>query len=130
MARRPGAQAAFGFLVVILVYNANLRYIASFDRLASSLLPFRILSGHGLTLEEPKGIPPSISYSIVRSRTGSWVSFYPVVTPLLVTPLYVPAAVWVARGGGPEIAGVPLEEVAASVGAAGLGGRLLRRPPR
>lgn len=119
MPRRPGTQALLVFLVAILVYNVNLRYIASFDSLASSLLPFRILSGHGLTLEEPKGIPPSISYSIVRSRTGSWVSFYPVVTPLLVTPLYVPAAVWVARGGDPEIARVLMEKLAASVVAAG-----------
>jgi hypothetical protein len=119
MARRPGVQAALVFLAAILVYNANLRYIASFDSLASSLLPFRILSGHGLTLEELKGVPPSIAYSIVRSRTGSLISFYPVVTPLLVTPLYVPAAVWVARGGDPEIARVLMEKLAASVVAAG-----------
>jgi hypothetical protein len=119
MPRRPGTQARLVFLVGILVYNANLRYIASFDSLASSLLPFRILSGHGLALEEPKGVPPSVSYSIVRSRTGSWVSFYPVVTPLLVTPLYVPAAVWVARGGDPETARVLMEKLAASVMAAG-----------
>jgi hypothetical protein len=119
MPRRPGTQALLVFLVAILVYNANLRYIASFDSLASSLLPFRILSGHGLTLEEPRGIPREIAYSIVRSRTGSWVSFYPVVTPLLVTPLYVPAAVWVARGGNPEIARVLMEKLVASVVAAG-----------
>jgi hypothetical protein len=119
MARRSGVQAALVFLVAIVVYNANLRYIASFDSLASSLLPFRILSGHGLTLEEPRGIPREIAYSIVRSRTGSWVSFYPAVTPLLVTPLYVPAAVWVARGGNPEIARVLMEKLAASIVAAG-----------
>jgi hypothetical protein len=70
MARRPGVQAALVFLVAIVVYNTNLRYIASFDSLASSLLPFRILSGHGLTLEELKGVPPSIANSIERSRTG------------------------------------------------------------
>ena len=119
MPRRPGTQALLVFLVAILVYNANLRYIASFDSLASSLLPFRILSGHGLTLEDLKGVPPSVSYSIVRSRTGSWISFYPVVTPLLVTPLYVPAAAWVARGGDPEIARVLVEKLVASVVAAG-----------
>src|SRR5450830_616929 len=119
MARRPGVQAALVFLVAIVVYNTNLRYIASFDSLASSLLPFRILSGHGLTLEELKGVPPSIAYSIERSRTGAWVSHYPVVTPLLVTPLYVPAAVWVARGGNPEIARVLMEKLVASVVAAG-----------
>ena len=111
MPRRPGTQALLVFLVAFLVYNANLRYIASFDSLASSLLPFRILSGHGLALEELKGVPPSVSYSIVQSRTGSWISFYPVVTPLLVTPLYVPAAAWVARGGDPEIARVLMEKL-------------------
>ena len=119
MPRRPGAQAALVFFVAIVVYNANLRYIASFDSLASSLLPFRILSGHGLTLDELKGVPPSVTYSIVRSRTGSWISFYPVVTPLLVTPLYVPAALWVARGGDAETARVLMEKLAASVVAAG-----------
>ena len=119
MPRRPGAQAALVFFVAIVVYNANLRYIASFDSLASSMLPFRILSGHGLTLDELKGAPPSVTYSIVRSRTGSWISFYPVVTPLLVTPLYVPAAVWVARGGDPETARVLMEKITASVVAAG-----------
>ncbi len=118
MPRRPGTQAALVFLAALVVYNANLRYIASFDSLASSLLPFRILSGHGLALEELKGVPPSVSYSIVRSKTGEWVSFYPLVTPLLVTPLYVPAALWVARGGDAETARVLMEKFAASVIAA------------
>jgi hypothetical protein len=119
MARRPGVQAAVVFAVAFVLYNANLRYLASFDSLASSLLPFRILSGHGLTLEEPKGIPPAVAYSIVRSRTGSFISFYPGVTPLLVTPLYVPAAAWVARGGDLETARVLMEKLAASAVAAG-----------
>lgn len=119
MARRPGVRAALVFAAAFLVYNSNLRYLASFDSLASSLLPFRILGGHGLTLEEPKAIPPAVAYSIVRSRTGPWISFYPVVTPLLVTPLYVPAAAWVARGGSPETARVLMEKLAASAVAAG-----------
>ncbi len=118
-ARRPGVRAALVFAVAFLVFNANLRYVASFDSLASSLLPFRILGGHGLTLEEPKGLPPAVAYSIVRSRTGAWVSFYPVVTPLLVTPLYVPAAAWVARGGQLETARILMEKLAASAVAAG-----------
>jgi hypothetical protein len=119
MARRPGVQAALVFAVAFVLYNANLRYLANFDNLASSLLPFRILSGHGLTLQAPAELPPAVAYSIVRSRTGSWISFYPVVTPLLVTPLYVPAAAWVARGGELETARVLMEKLAASVVAAG-----------
>ncbi|MCM3877895.1 MAG: hypothetical protein NEA02_15935, partial [Thermoanaerobaculia bacterium] len=114
MPRRKGAQAALVFLAALLVYNANLRTIASFDSLASSLLPFRILSGHGLTLEEPRGIPREIAYSIVRGRSGSFVPLYPVVTPLLVTPLYGPAAVLAARGARPDVLRVLMEKLAAS----------------
>jgi hypothetical protein len=94
VAGRRGAdrlRAAVLFLLLLVVYNANLRYIASFDSLAASLLPFRLLEGHGLTLADPSAIPEVARYSIVKSRDGSFVSLYPVVTPLLVTPLYVPA---------------------------------------
>jgi hypothetical protein len=114
---RPGRGLAL-FLLALVVYNANLRYIASYDSLASSLLPFRILSGHGLTLEDPRGIPREISYSIVRGRSGSFVPFFPVVTPLLVTPLYVPVAWLVPRVIDPGVARVLMEKLAASVLAA------------
>lgn len=88
------------FILVALgafaVYNANLRHIASYDSYAASLLPFRLLTGHGLTLEDPGGLPPYVRYSIVTSRDGSFVSLYPVVAPILVTPLYIPAVAWEA----------------------------------
>lgn len=117
MALRPGAQAALVFLAAIVVYNANLRYIASYDSYATSLLPFRLLSGHGLTVD-PSDAESPVAYSVVRSRTGHYVSFFPVVTPLLVTPLYVPIAWLVPRVIDRGVARVLMEKLAASVLAA------------
>jgi hypothetical protein len=109
-------RAALLFVLAFAVYNANLRYTASYDSFATSLIPFRLLTGHGLTLSAADAVP-SVAYSIVRSKTGSFVSFYPVVTALLVTPLYVPAVLW-PWGADPEVARVLMEKIAASVLAA------------
>lgn len=76
MARRPGTQASLVFLAAFLVYNTNLLYIASFDSLASSLLPFRILSGHGLRQQEmetfaDRGVAPlEAAIQVVRGTGG------------------------------------------------------------
>jgi hypothetical protein len=87
-------RAVILFVGLLIVYNANLRHIASFDSLASSLLPFRLLEGEGLTLADPSAAPEFVRYSIVRSRDGSFVSLYPIVTPIIVAPLYVPAVLF------------------------------------
>jgi hypothetical protein len=82
---------AAGLLVFCLaVYNANLRTIGSYDSLAASTIPFQIWWGHGLNLDRFATVPANIGYSMVRSRSGHIVSAYPIVTPLLVTPLYAP----------------------------------------
>jgi hypothetical protein len=60
-------MAAAVFVLALLVYNANLRYIGSYDSYATSLLPFRILAGYGLTLADPSAIPEGLRYSIVRA---------------------------------------------------------------
>ncbi|HTS03156.1 MAG TPA: hypothetical protein VMN04_11570, partial [Thermoanaerobaculia bacterium] len=112
----PRRRAALLFVLALVLYNANLRYTASYDSFATSLIPFRLLSGHGLTLSAGDAGSP-VAYSIVRSRTGSFVSFYPVVTALLVTPLYVPVVLWL-RGGDAGVARVLMEKVAASTLAA------------
>lgn len=88
--------AIAAFLLAFVVYNANLRYIGAYDSLSTALLPFRILAGHGLTLADPSPMPEGIRYSIVRGRDGTWRSFYPVATAVVVTPLYVPAAALIA----------------------------------
>lgn len=91
----PGRVAVLFFLVSLVVFNANLRTTASYDGLAASLIPFGLWHGAGVTLDAHAGnLPPEIGYSIVPSRTGHWVSLYPIVTPLLVSPLYAPT-LWV-----------------------------------
>lgn len=97
-ARRRAAHgwiASLFFLLSWVVYNANLRTPGSYDGLAASLIPFGIWRGDGVLLDRHGGkLPPEVGYSIVRSKTGHWVSLYPIVTPLLVTPLYVPTLWW------------------------------------
>lgn len=104
------------FLLCLFVFNANLRFTGSYDSLASATLPLRLLEGKGLSFEEPSGLLPGTDYSIVRSRQGGWISFYPIVTPLLVTPLYVPAVVWGRAHPftNPDVAFAVMEKVAAS----------------
>jgi hypothetical protein len=115
-----GHTAAAVFVLALLIYNANLRYIGSYDSYSTSLLPFRILAGHGLTLADPSAMPESIRYSIVRARDGEWRSRYPIATPILVTPLYIPAAALVAAGMETDLAFLRLlmDKVVASVLAA------------
>jgi hypothetical protein len=59
-------------------------------------MPFSVWRGDGLRLDRyAAGGPREVYYSIVQSpKTQEWVSAYPVVTPLLVTPLYAPT-LWV-----------------------------------
>lgn len=119
----PGRVAALFFLVSLVVFNANLRTTASFDGLAASLIPFGLWHGEGVTLDAHGGkLPPEIGYSIVRSKHGRWVSLYPIVTPLLVSPLYAPT-LWVPwfRPEDPELGSVVrsvMEKLSASVLAA------------
>ncbi len=118
-ARSSSSLRRFGLvlLAAFLVYNANLRHIASYDSYAAGQLPFRLLTGHGLTLEDPRGLPPYVRYSIVTSRDGSFVSLYPVVGSILVTPLYVPAVALVVLrpGTNRDDLRMVMEKVSASV---------------
>ncbi len=81
------------FLLCLAVYNGNLRYIASYDSLATSLVPSGLWRGDGIHLDRyAQNVPPELRYSFYRSSRGHWIPLYPIVTPLLVTPLYVPTA--------------------------------------
>lgn len=90
---RSTRRAVLLFLLCLLVYNANFRATGSLDSLAAGLIPFGIWQGHGVYLDhQADRFPPGVRYSMILSRQGRWVSLYPIVTPLLVTPLYFPAA--------------------------------------
>jgi len=108
--------------VCFLIYNANLRQIGAGDTVAARHLPLQLLhagsvdlgdatqrfaQGHPLAL--PRNRPANTAgraayfeptpYWLVRTREHRVASFYPIVTPLLVTPLYVPAALWLDAHG-------------------------------
>jgi hypothetical protein len=109
-------------LACLLVYNANLRQIGAADTLPSRYLPLLIWNGGTLDLgddtrlyarghptADPKRRPANDdgkavffepwTYWLVRTQSNQLASLYPVVTPLLVAPLYLPAAVWLDSRG-------------------------------
>ena len=95
-ARRRGdlAVALLLSLVGFLVYNANLRLISSGDNYPARYLPFGILKYHTLYLDPIATITTqgsSFPYWL-QNRYGHTFSSYPVTIPVLVTPLYIPAA--------------------------------------
>ena len=103
-------------LLCLVVYNANLRTIGTGDTLPARYAPLILwhqgafdldanarLVAHGHPIAAaprenlstgPSGkvnaFPPS-AYWITRTHDGRLVSLYPLVAPLLVAPLYVPA---------------------------------------
>jgi 4-amino-4-deoxy-L-arabinose transferase-like glycosyltransferase len=79
------------FALVYLIYNINGRTIGSGDTIPASFLPFSILENHNLYLDQYYNYfnstfqPPYF----VSEIGGHYLSTYPIVTPVLVTPLYV-----------------------------------------
>jgi hypothetical protein len=106
----------------LLVYNANLRLIATGDSYPARFLPFALLA-HGTVYLDPV-LEPAIQrdpepYWIQPTRNGHQASLFPIVTPVLVTPLYAPAVLYLrATGWKPadvERVGVIMEKLAASL---------------
>ncbi|RAI43867.1 hypothetical protein CH341_12115 [Rhodoplanes roseus] len=101
-------------LLCLVVYNANLRSIPAADTYGARYLPFALWKHHTVTLDP---IAPLVAqgrkiarlpgwtnsaYWIVRGRNDHAVSLYPVVTPVVVAPLYLPAVLYLdARGWDP-----------------------------
>ena len=77
------------FLFTFIIYNINFRNINSADTLPASLLPFALLDTHvpWLTTTSPLIQPENIGSFV--SVGNNLYSTYPIVTPVLVTPLYV-----------------------------------------
>jgi hypothetical protein len=96
-------RAVVLFFFVFAVFLSNLRNVTPGDTWASRYIPFSVLNQHSLAVDayiQPL-IRPFLEgktewglYFAVQSH-GHWMSSYPILTPLLVTPLYVPAAWWV-----------------------------------
>jgi hypothetical protein len=124
--RRPVRTSLLIGLICFLVYNANLRSISAGDVYPARYLPFGILRYGSLSLDP---ILPLVrqgsgggAYWVMSLPDGHAVSFYPVVLPVLVSPLYVPAALYLNHEGWPERsverAARIMEKVAASLLAA------------
>lgn len=129
-------------LFCCLVYNANLRQIGAADTLPARYQPLILwhdgtleldanarLVAHGHSMIPPRDRPayadgqvtyfePS-TYWIIHTRHNHLASLYPVVTPLLVAPLYVPAVLWLDAHGWeqPQVDRVAelMEKVSASL---------------
>jgi len=102
-ARRPKVRrrAIALFCLFVVIYLANLRVLAPDDTIPARYIPFSILSRHSLNVDgyvEPhfagylNGMIGYGPYFVARVN-GHWMSVYPVVQSLIVTPLFVPAAV-------------------------------------
>lgn len=95
-----------GFLLLVflafVVYSANFRLIRSDDSVPARLLPFNLVLHRTFYLEP--WINPYLS--MVHGPTGiyfavkvgtHWLSAYPVILPVVITPLYVYPARWFSQ---------------------------------
>ncbi len=96
---RPTSLAVAVVSLLFLLYNANGRVISDGDSTSSRYLPFATWSSGSLSLdsvsrlatEVPPGKPYHEPYWTWRSPDGRLFSAYPIVVPVLLTPLYAPA---------------------------------------
>ncbi len=129
-------------LVCFLVYNANLRQIGAGDTVPARYLPLilwhygtldldvdtrLVAHGHSMIADRnrPAGAEGKVTYYepwaywMVRTRQNQLASLYPVVTPLLVAPLYLPAVIWLYTHGWkqPQVDRVAelMEKISASI---------------
>ncbi|MDX6445229.1 MAG: hypothetical protein QOH71_2303 [Blastocatellia bacterium] len=107
-------------LFCFLVYNANLRQIGAGDTVPARYLPLilwhdgtldldanarLVAHGHSMSADRPAGADGKViyfepwAYWMVHTRQHQLASLYPVVTPLLVAPLYFPAVIWLNAHG-------------------------------
>lgn len=89
-------------LLAFLVYNANLRIVGAGDTYPARFLPFALWNHGTLHLDPIREVTAQRHpqpYWIQPTPDGHWASLYPVVTPLLAAPLYLPAALWVRWAG-------------------------------
>ena len=95
---RDRAWAVLLFVLAFLVYNANLRVIATGDTRGSRFLPFALLTG-SLTLDDFREQVVELYDRAYWAEDidGHLVPRYPIVTPLLVTPLYPPAVLFLEK---------------------------------
>jgi hypothetical protein len=85
------------FLVAAIVYNANFRSVSAGDSRPARYIPFALWRDHTIYLDPfldltLGGFEPQ--YWVQESRNGHHASNYPIATPILVAPLYLPAVIF------------------------------------
>ncbi|HVR08643.1 MAG TPA: hypothetical protein VMW75_11400 [Thermoanaerobaculia bacterium] len=117
-------------LAALVVYNLNFRVIQDGDTVPARLLPLALWRAGSVNLDPvaalasivPPGKPYHDAYWLYRSPAGHLYSTYPIVTPLLVAPLYAPAVAFLDwRGWEPwrlQNTSLRMEKLAASLLAA------------
>jgi hypothetical protein len=96
------------FFVAFLVYNLNLRPIPAGDSTPAALLPFAILGDHSIAFDRFEHWYESQHVNAAWFRQGvdgHWYSAYPILLPLLLTPLYVPLGIFL------DLPHMPVERV-------------------
>ena len=82
-------------LCCLLVYNANGRAISAGDTYPARYLPFAIWQHHSLRLDPIATLTAqgqgAAAYWMMPAPGGHVISLYPVVVPVLLAPLYLPA---------------------------------------
>jgi len=73
-------------LVCLVVYSINLHPIPSYDTLPARLLPWNIYENHNFYLDSFAASPQSNILSVAVEENGHYLSPFPIVTPVLVTP--------------------------------------------
>ena len=84
-------ELLFLFIIISIIYNLNLRPISCGDTVPASMLPFSILENRSLFLDQFYLYFKSAYFPIyfVMETKGHYLSSYPIVTPTLITPIYV-----------------------------------------
>ena len=92
--RRLRASLLIG-LCCMLVYNANWRAISAGDTYPARYLPFAMWQHQSLFLDPVASVTAhgrgDRAFWMVRLPDGHIISLYPVVVPVLLAPLYLPA---------------------------------------
>jgi hypothetical protein len=91
-------------LCCLLVYNANLRAITAGDTYPARYLPFAILQYHTIFFDPILKVAAQgrgeKAFWLVQRRGRPTFSVYPIVVPVLIAPLYIPAVTYLHVRGG------------------------------
>ena len=96
------------FFIAFLIYNLNLRPIPAGDSTPAALLPFAILGYRSITFDRFEHWYESQHVNAAwfrRGVDGHYYSAYPILLPLLLTPLYVPVGLFL------DLPHMPVERV-------------------